>query len=326
MTDIEEYREISQSSGHLDVVFVFVQAKRSASFEANTIGTFGFAVLDFFKEEPTLPRGGDVGKYAEIMEAIYEESAKFKNGSNPECHLYYVTTGKWSRDPALESRRTHVMNDLQCLAQFSAVEFHPVDAENIQILYQRTKSTASATFNFADCSVLPDMPGVTQAYIGFLPISEFFKLVMDDDDEIIRGLFYSNPRDWIGYNKINTEIKDTLESAARRARFALMNNGVTIIAGEIKRTGNKFHIDDYQIVNGCQTTNALADNRAQLDDKVAIPVRLIGTQDDDVTKSVVRATNQQTAVTDEQFYALEEFPKSLELSSAVTQNRPMVVT
>ena len=231
VTDIEEYREISQSSGHLDVVFVFVQAKRSASFEANTIGTFGFAVLDFFKEEPTLPRGGDVGKYAEIMEAIYEESAKFKNGSNPECHLYYVTTGKWSRDPALESRRTHVMNDLQCLAQFSAVEFHPVDAENIQILYQRTKSTASATFNFADCSVLPDMPGVTQAYIGFLPISEFFKLVMDDDDEIIRGLFYSNPRDWIGYNKINTEIKDTLESAARRARFALMNNGVTIIAG-----------------------------------------------------------------------------------------------
>jgi hypothetical protein len=34
----------------------------------------------------------------------------------------------------------------------------------------------------------------------------------------------------------------------------LMNNGVTIIARHLQPTGNRFHIEDFQIVNGCQTS------------------------------------------------------------------------
>lgn len=66
-------------------------------------------------------------------------------------------------------------------------------------------------------------------------------------------------RDWQDYNPVNSEMKQTLASDTLRARFALMNNGVTIIAKTLRTTGNRFYIEDYQIVNGCQTSHVLFD-------------------------------------------------------------------
>ncbi|WP_200374921.1 AIPR family protein [Thiocystis violacea] len=111
---------------------------------------------------------------------------------------------------------------------------------------------------------------------------------------------------------VNTEIKSSLELPVQRARFAIMNNGVTIIARTLRATGNKFHIEDYRIVNGCQTSHVLFDNRASLDESVFIPLRLIATDDEEVTASIVKATNRQTEVKEEQLIALSDFQKKLE--------------
>jgi hypothetical protein len=72
----------------------FVQAERSACFEAAKIGTFGFGVNDFFKEAPSLPRNQAIQDWAEVMSAVYALSPKFIRG-NPVCRRCYVTTGKW---------------------------------------------------------------------------------------------------------------------------------------------------------------------------------------------------------------------------------------
>ena len=129
---------------------------------------------------------------------------------------------------------------------------------------------------------------------------------------IIKRLFFDNVRDWQGYNDVNSGIKKTLESKDR-VRFVLMNNGVTVIARTVILSGDKFTIEDYQIVNGCQTSHVLYDQRDLLDDDVSVPIRLISTRDEQVTKAIIKATNWQTEITEEQLYALEEFPKTLEL-------------
>ena len=90
-----------------------------------------------------------------------------------------------------------------------------------------------------------------------------------------------------------------------------MNNGITIIARVLRRTAYKFHIEDFQIVNGCQTSNVLFEYRGHLDD-VMVPLRLIASDDEDVIQSIVTATNQQTQLTKEQLFAATEFPKTLE--------------
>ncbi len=310
VTDVESLEQQAESAGHLDVAFIFVQAERSSSFDAAKIGNFGFGAVDFFKKNPSLKRNEKVVAAADIMATVYERSSKFKRG-NPVCRLYYVTTGKWVNDLTLEARRDAVINDLQGTGLFSSVDFNPVDANTIQKLYRQTKNAISKEFIFANRTVVPEVAGVTQAYLGFLPGQEFLKLLREETGELIPGLFYDNVRDWQDYNAVNSEIKATLESQAKN-QFVLMNNGVTVIARTVQPTGNKFYIEDYQIVNGCQTSHVLFDLRDRIDDSVMVPVRLIGTQDDTIINAIIKATNRQTEVKEDQFFALQEFSKDLE--------------
>ena len=273
VTDAEVLVEQAGKAGHLDVGFVFIQAEKSPGFDASKIGNFGYGVKDFFSEQPQLKRNERVAAEAEIMVEIFKRSSKFKRG-NPTCTLYYVTTGKWTNDTVLEARRRSVIGDLQITNLFRNVNFIPVDAEGLQKLYLQTKNAISRTFTFTNRTVVPDVPGVTEAYLGFLPAPEFLKLLSDDSGDIISSLFYDNVRDWQGDNEVNSEIKGTLESD-ERARFVLMNNGITIIARTLQPTGNNFTIEDYQIVNGCQTSHVLFNQWDNLDENVMVPVRLI---------------------------------------------------
>src|SRR6266849_159522 len=310
--DPELVKEYVDRNGYLDVAFVFIQADTSPHFESAKIGQFGFGVLNFFKDKPSLPRNKAVASAAAIMSAVYERSSNFKRG-NPTCKLFYITTGSWTGEAALEARRKASVDDLKALRLFREVEFVPIDATAIQRLYRESRNSVSHEFEFAQRTVVPDIPGVNEAYVGLLPAKEFLGLVVDDEyGELIKGIFYDNVRDWQDYNPVNSEIKNTLASETLRARFALMNNGVTVIAKTLRTTGNRFYIEDYQIVNGCQTSHVLFDQRDNLDDSVMVPLRLISTQDEEVTASIIKATNRQTEVKEEQLLALSEFQKKLE--------------
>ncbi|MGO9272359.1 MAG: hypothetical protein ACLQOO_19375 [Terriglobia bacterium] len=208
-TDVEALEEQADKAGHLDVAFVFVQSERSPIFDAAKIGSFGFGVQDFFKDQPSLKRNEKITSAADVMAAIYRRAAKFKRG-NPICKLYYVTTGRWISDPTLEARRRAVVTDLENTNLFREVDFMPVDAEGLQKLYRQTKNAISREFDFANRSVVPEVPGVTQAYLGFLPVPEFLKILADENGEIMGGLFYDNVRDWQGDNEVNSEIKATI--------------------------------------------------------------------------------------------------------------------
>lgn len=311
VTDPEFVEELATTNGFIDATFVFVQAERSSAFETAKIGQFGFGVVDFFKERPTLPRNDKVTAASEVMAAVYERSNRFTRG-NPVCKLYYATTGRWTGDKALEARRGAVVDDLFQLNIFRDVEFVPVGADVVQRFYNESKNAISRDFNFASKTVVPESKGVKEAYLGLLPINDFLALLDDGNGNILKSIFYDNVRDWQQYNTVNSEIKNSLQSEAHRARFALMNNGVTIIAKTLRTTGNRFHIEDYQIVNGCQTSHVLFDNRKSLDASVVVPVRLIATEDEEVIASIVKATNRQTEVKEEQLIALSDFQKKLE--------------
>ncbi len=311
VTESDLIEDLADRNGYLDVSFVFVQAERSPSFESATIGQIGFGVGDFFKDHPTLPRNEFITEAAAIMTAIYQRSGRFKRG-NPSCRIFYITTGKWLNDRQLEARRAGVIEDLTALNLFRDVEFTPIGADLIQNWYRQTKNAISRDFTFVSRTVLPEIPGVTEAYLGIVPGPEFLQLILDENGSLIRSIFYDNVRDWQDYNAVNDGIRDTVTSATLRPRFALMNNGITIIAKTLQATGNRFHIEDYQIVNGCQTSHVLYDQQGAIDASVMIPVRLIATQDEDVIASIIKATNRQTQVKEEQLLALSDFQKKLE--------------
>lgn len=312
ITDIDSFSELSDEAGYLEVTFIFVQADRGANFDAAKIGNFGFSVSDFFKDKPTLPRSKELKEAAKLMAAIYDKSSKFKRG-NPACRLFYVTTGKWTNDQALEARRVNVISDLEGQNVFREVSFTPVGADNLQVLYNETKNSIAREFQFPNRTPIPDVDGVKEAYLGFLSAKTFLSIIEDEDGDIIKSIFYDNVRDWQGVSPghVNAEISETIRSD-HKDRFVLMNNGVTIIARNLQFTGQKCSIEDFQIVNGCQTSHALVENKDEVDDTLMIPLRLISTQDEGVIESIIRATNRQTEVKKEQFFAVTQFAKQLE--------------
>ena len=246
------------------------------------------------------------------MDALYRSGTKFRPG-NPVCRLYYVTTGTWQQDADLEARRSAVDADLRSLKIFRDVSITCIGAEGLQQLYRQTKNAVSAEFSFSNRTLLPEIAGVSEAYIGFITLKEFLSIVSDEEGELLGSIFYENVRDWQDYTApVNDEIRETVISS-KKDRFVIMNNGITMIARTLRATRrDRFQIEDFQIVNGCQTTHVLFDCRDQADDSVLIPLRIVATQDGDVIKSIIRGTNRQTKVEDDQFFALTDFAEHLE--------------
>jgi len=309
VTDVDTIEDLLALNGYLDVTFVFVQAERSPHFDSAKIGKLGFGVKDFFGEGK-LPRNDAIKHFAEIMNALYEKSGKFRP-KNPACHLYYVTTGTWNAEKDLVVRAQAETGDLLKTELFSDVQFHAVGASQIHRLYRQAKNSISREFVFEKKVVVPEVTGVTAAYLGFLPATDYLKLVCDEDGAIIKPLFYENVRDFVGLNDVNGEILDTLTSGDSD-RFIIMNNGVTMIARGLHTTGDKFSISDFHIVNGCQTSHVLHACKDNLAPTIRVPFRLIHTQDENVIESIIRATNRQTEVKEDQFYAMKDFAKKLE--------------
>lgn len=310
VTEEEEIEDLINMNRYLDVSFVLVQAKTSRHFDSKDIGQFFFGVKDFFAATPTLPRNEAIQAAGKIKDKIFESSSYLTKG-NPDCKLYYVTTGRWNNEQALIARIEAEKDDLKSLSIFDAVEFFPVDASQIQRLYKSTKTRASATIYFENHVTLPDISGVREAYLGVLPGAEYLKIITDDVGNVRKSLFYDNVRDFQGDNPVNQSIVRTIEEGELDS-FAIRNNGVTIVAKFLNKVGNKFSIEDYQIVNGCQTSHVLYNVRSMVKEGLQVPIKLIVTEDENVTNAVITASNNQTPVKAEDLQALSSFQKTLE--------------
>ena len=312
VTDVDSFSDLmSDGVDYLDVSFIFVQAERSPSFDGQKLLNFVSGVKEFFDIDTREPRNEDIMNFVDIMKAVYSRSSKFKRG-NPHCRLFYVTTGKWSDDNSITSKISKSIVELRKMEIFRDVEIVLLGASEIQRLYGLSKNSIAREFTFQFRQDIPEIPGVKEAFVGFISAKDFLPIVCDESGEMVRSIFYDNVRDFQGYGTVNNEIKTTLLSD-KKQRFILMNNGITIIARDLTHTGSKFHVEDFQIVNGCQTTHVLYDQRDSLNNDVLVPLRLICTQDEDVIQDVIQATNKQTEIKNEQFFAVTEFARQLEV-------------
>jgi hypothetical protein len=194
---------------------------------------------------------------------------------------------------------------------FSDVVLELIDARTLQSYYKRIGQAITRSFEFPARVTLPEIDGVKEAYLGIVDAKKIIHLLSDDQGELIPNVFYDNVRDFQGENKVNAEIKRTLASNDRMA-FSILNNGITIVAESLIMTRNTFTISNYQIINGCQTSHVLFNNRSTIDERVQVPIKLICTKDVDLTAKVIRSTNRQTEVKEQDLLAFTDFQKGLE--------------
>ena len=298
-----------QALHRLDVQFVFVQVKTSPKFESAQIGAFISGVRQFF-DSSTPAANKTVQFLHQLKEHIFDYSIDMDN--SPICRLYYVTTGRWTDDPTLNACIKRGIDDLKSTDLFSHVQFEPLDSDKLKRLYRELNQKITREIKFEKHTILPVISGVQEAYIGIIPCLEYLNLICDDQGNLNRRIFYDNVRDFQGHNAVNQEIETTVQDTNRNDRFALLNNGVTIVARDSNKVGATFRLRDYQIVNGCQTSHILHLNRDRLTDNVFLPVKLIVTVDAEVTNQIIQGTNRQTEVKLEALESLAPFQKELE--------------
>src|SRR3974377_2421551 len=129
-----------------------------------------------FSATSYLPQNAKVKAAAAVMAEVYKRSTKFKRG-NPACRLYYATTGQWTGDQILESRRQAAVSDVNATNIFREITLTPLGADGIQKLYRQTKNAIEREFLFENKVTIPTVPGVEQAYLGFIPLSNWTKFI-----------------------------------------------------------------------------------------------------------------------------------------------------
>jgi len=308
---IEDIDLLIKYNQYISVKFVLIQSKISSSFDNSEILNFLMFSELFFSDNTSIFRSAEMEKFIELKDYIFDKGDKLRK--NPELLLYYVTTGTWMEDVNLTSVIAANKETLRGTNLFSNIAFYPCGSSDLQSLYRKTKSKLSATFKFDKRITMYAINDEEVGYIGVLPFKEFKKLILDDNGTP-KAVFEDNIRDFLGIDiDVNKSIGETILSGDINS-FCMLNNGITIVASSISIPGDNATIEDYQIVNGCQTSNILLDSiecAEQINDLI-IPVRIIATKDEKLKNDITKATNNQTAIKKEQLEALSTFQKSLE--------------
>lgn len=313
-SEIEQY----QKAKRMNVRIVFIQTKRSTSFDSGEFLKFTTAVKNFFSEAPSIPLSDELLSCKELLDTLFEpQNARLFANKKPECELYFATSGnKTNYDSVsgvIEQEEKSLAISVQDIGGFN---IRLIDADYIIDSYNELENKSTVTINFEKNISCGKINSVEQSFIGYLPVLEFLKLITGADGNIRKNLFYENVRDFQGQdNSVNTEISETLLDASKIDQFLILNNGVTIVAKEFSNIrSNEYEICDYYIVNGCQTSNVIYKHADAIKSSVTlnIPIKIVHTTNNNVITSLIKSTNRQTPVPDEAFVSLEKFHKRLQ--------------
>jgi len=306
------------------IEFIFFQSKTGTGYDYGNISKFFDAISEFFsgeleKESETL---------SDLTGAMREVYAKGVGRRNPKLSCYYITTGNYDEPSRIEKLRANFLAELEQKNIFDtkATTIQFLGAKQLQQAYRAATTSVEVEIEFPRNVVMPTNEHVEEAYLGFVDAKNLLRLytthnVEDGTLGVNRTVFFDNIRDYDANSKINLRIKETVRQKGGK-EFVFRNNGITVVSKNIYRTGDKFRLEDFQIVNGCQTCNVIFDlvyadeiepiPNPALTESIQVPFRLIGSKDDQFVSSIIIGTNSQNSVREEQFWALRPFMKNLE--------------
>ncbi|WP_429613971.1 AIPR family protein [Variovorax sp. W2I14] len=300
------------TKGQFDAKFIFAQAKTSSKFDLGDFLKFVTTVKVFFgRDVAAIP--AELQKAFKIKSLVYERAAKLRQA--PTVELSYVYSGRFQLEGSQIEKQ--IENEIQAIRAmpylFSDVTWHIHDGDAIARLYRETQNDIQKDIPFQRHVALPHIRGARAAYLGVASCQDYVRIIQKENGELNKGLFFENVRDFLGdENSVNQEIAKTINDHEERDRFALLNNGVTIVARSVTPSGDTFKLSQFQVVNGCQTSHMLFNNKDAITDDMYVTVKLIETSDVDLSGKIIATTNSQSHVNKEAFATIRPYHRSLE--------------
>ncbi|WP_159944288.1 MULTISPECIES: AIPR family protein [unclassified Nocardiopsis] len=315
--DSDDVTDVCDQASQLSVAVYFIQAKYSEKISSPDILNFGKSVKDFLKGEG-FHAYRRTRTLVDALAFLFSEYAGKLKGS-PSVNVHFCTAAPKNsvESEVISSAINDVKSSVESLGFIGAVSAEVLGANDIHESWNRKNKANEVEVQLEKHVNLPRMTGVDQAILGVVSVSELLKLIQGDENGILdERVFYDNVRGFDGIdNPVNKKIIGTLKSEEKNL-LPVLNNGVTVVASSYSpKPGDAVVISDYQIVNGCQTSHCIyiaKDSLGEDIERVFVPIRIVVTGNEDVANSIVRATNSQTAVRENDLVALTKFQKRLE--------------
>ncbi len=316
VTSQQEVDDLLIANGTLSLKIVLVQAKTSQNFNVAELGQFldgaEYILKDVLGHNDFPSCNEDLFEYRNLVKYIYSKSADFYNNKNPQFDIYYVVCGDYNEQTDFVAKITKTEEIIKTYDLTSSFKCHMLGKKEIVGYYKDTKSKIEVDIKVEQKISLPDITNVEQSFLCLIPFREFRKLIIGPDSKIIHSVFYDNIRSFQGENSVNKAMTESLKRGDINL-FTAMNNGITVIAKGLNTTGTNVHLSDYQIVNGCQTSNVLQQNlNIPNIDNLVLTVKIISSKDKEIRDKIIVGNNSQTEVKREQLVALLDTQKYIE--------------
>lgn len=296
-----------------DVTIVFTQAKASESWSKSEINVFQSAISDFLSEEACYPHSEYMANAKEVFQTVLKHLGKIKGGK-PEVQAFFGTTARASNDREIVAAKKALATSLTSTGYFTKVEATLIDRDSVIDLWTAAEGQVEATLKIIGNAPFPRTSDIEEGYVVTVRAQDFISEILTDKNGKLRQrIFEENVRDFIGTNgDVNREMTETLLDPIKQKRFGILNNGITMISPDVRLGALEIFVRDFQIVNGCQTSNILFENKEVISENVTIMLKLIETSDPAVVDDIVRSTNRQAKVDENEFLATLDATKALE--------------
>ena len=285
------------------------------------------AAVNFIANRKQLKENAsDATDYVDCIELIDSHMGNAES-SIRKFRIYLLTDG--------------IVTDNVRKAKFPDIEGKPVELFTYDIvsIYALTiagegRGTLQIDFNefrplVVHCVPAGESKGTNQffyeSYMGVIPGI----ILADIYDEYGARLLEGNVRSFLSTKgAVNTKIRKTILRAPEQ--FFAFNNGISVTASNVRFDdfGNLSYAEEFQIINGGQTTaslsNARFSDKADLS-KINVLMKLTVTKEEmdsdtkqGLLRDISRASNQQNKVSDADFFSTSPFHVAIEKISEMT--------
>ena len=314
VVSLDEAEEIFKRPKHQFVAeVVLTQVKTSEHFTKAEITNFSDGVYDFFSSPPKLPHGKWTKDARDLILSLFNSPGKLRGG-RPSLRLVFATTGTYRDESELRAAFEIMTEKVGQHGLFSPISYEPLDRDALIDRSSKLKTDVVAELPCIGAVGYPIVEGITSAYVAVVRANDLVnRLLLDESGSPRPFIFDENVRDFLGANnEVNDKMQTALASPQIRSRFGIMNNGVTIISPSVTFRGTTFTLKQFQIVNGCQTSNTLLEQQETLSDDVVITAKIVEASDPEVIASIIKATNSQTKVDESAFLSLSPVARKIE--------------
>lgn len=268
----------------------------------------------------SLDMEGEKEPWATVIEHVMSKEITLKWEHAPELNLVYCFD-LLEKDVRTEMRKG--FGSVFITDFFSKVNEIPLGRQRLQDIINSNENSYKVAVKYVTDMTIKGSDKIKNkvhnAYVVSMEAQELLRLITTPDGLIRINMFDDNVRDFQGRTVVNSEIEATLREQPEL--FALFNNGITIVCDKVSQENGEYVLENPQIVNGCQTCNAIyraSQKKISVND-VQVIVKIVGSDEEDVAQGIVRGSNRQNIVYEAAFETIGKFHKNLEKYFEVTQ-------